>query len=57
MRLRRVHARPPAALAHFHQAHSTFLSMWSEIKAWLPGVALYVLGAIAPALVIALMTR
>jgi len=31
--------------------------MLSEIKAWLPGLTFYVLGAIAPALIIVLMTQ
>jgi len=31
--------------------------MLREIRVWLPGVALYILGAIAPALAIVLMTR
>jgi len=31
--------------------------MLDQIKVWLPGVAFYVLGAIAPALIILLMTR
>jgi len=31
--------------------------MVNAIKVWLPGVTLYVLGAIAPILVIVLMTR
>jgi hypothetical protein len=30
--------------------------MLNEIKAWLPGLTFYVLGAIAPALIIVLMT-
>jgi len=30
--------------------------MLNEIKAWLPGLTFYVLGAIAPALFIVLMT-
>jgi hypothetical protein len=31
--------------------------MLSEIKVWVPGLTLYILGAIAPALVIVMMTR
>jgi len=31
--------------------------MFSEIKAWVTGLTLYFLGAIAPALIIALMTH
>ncbi len=31
--------------------------MFSEIKAWVTGLTLYCLGAIAPALIIVLMTR
>jgi hypothetical protein len=31
--------------------------MWREIRDWLPGVALYLLGAIPPALFIVLLTR
>jgi hypothetical protein len=31
--------------------------MINEIKAWVPGLTFYVLGAIAPALIIVLMTN
>lgn len=31
--------------------------VWSAIKAWVPGLTLYALGAIAPVLVILLMTN
>ncbi len=31
--------------------------MFNEIKAWVPGLTFYVLGAIAPALIIVLMTN
>jgi uncharacterized BrkB/YihY/UPF0761 family membrane protein len=31
--------------------------MFNEIKAWVPGLTFYVLGAIAPALMIVLMTH
>jgi uncharacterized BrkB/YihY/UPF0761 family membrane protein len=31
--------------------------MLSEIKAWVPGLTFYILGAIAPALMIVLMTH
>jgi hypothetical protein len=31
--------------------------MINALRTWVPGIAFYVLGAIAPALVIAMMTR
>jgi len=47
----------PRALEHLQAGSLRLCSMLREIKVWLPGVTLYMLGAIAPALAIVLMTR
>ena len=47
----------PRPLEHLQADSLRLCSMLSEIKVWLPGVTLYMLGAIAPVLAIVLMTR
>jgi hypothetical protein len=47
----------PRALEHLQAGSLRLCSMLREIMVWLPGVTLYILGAIAPALAIVLMTR
>ena len=47
----------PALLADLHRRHPSLARMLNEIKTWVPGVTFYVLGAIAPALMIVLMTQ